>query len=186
MDSRFLECNGEPEIQENFDRIGALIGFGTAINAVAATGSLTIATNPTANDTMTIGTKVYTFKAAAAADGDIAIGAAAADTQANIKAAINGTGAGQVCTAHPLVTCGTFSANAAAITAITKGVAGNAIAATETFTAVGNVFGAAKMSGGVDGTVGVKGAILVDADKIHVATDDNTIADANWKYASLT
>jgi hypothetical protein len=39
---------------------------------------------------------------------------------------------------------------------------------------------------GVDGTVGTKGTIVWDSSKIYIATDDNTISDANWKYASLT
>ena len=200
IDERLLDGNGELESAENFNRVLGLVdasaenfnsvlglvdskqGFGTAVNAVAGTDNLSIPTNPTINDTMTIGTKVYTFKETAAADGDIAIGALMTDTQANIIAAVNGTDA--INTANPLVTCGTFSADTAAITAIVKGVA--VIATTETFQAVDNVFSAAELAGGVDGTVGVKGAILVDATKIYVATDVNTIHDANWKYASLT
>ncbi len=164
----------------------AMVEFGTPVNAVAAAGELTLATNPAADDTMTIGTKVYTFKAAAEVDGDIAIGTLVTDTQANIVAAINGTGVGQVCTAHPQVICGEFEANVAEITSIVKGVAGDVIATTETFVAEGNVFGAETLEGGVDGTVGSQGMIRVDADAIYVATDDNTIADANWKSVALT
>jgi len=150
LDSRLLSCKGQSEIEENLERLIDLIG--NAVNGTAATDNLSIPTNPTADDdTMTIGTKVYTFKAVAAVDGDIAIGNANTDTQILIKAAINGTGAGQVCTAHPLVTCGTFGANAAAITARVKGIVGNSIATTEAFTAVGNVFSAVKLAGGLDG-----------------------------------
>jgi len=201
-DPRLLDCGSAAEIEANMVRLlalidakqvlidaklaAAMVSFGTAVNAVAASGTLTIATNPTAADTMTIGTKVYTFVETPAEDGDIAIGLDAAATQANIKAAINGIGEGQVCTAHPDVTCGDFAANAATITARVKGTAGNGIATTEVLTAEGNIFGAATLEGGVDGTVAAKGTILVDVDKIYVATDANTIADANWKYASLS
>lgn len=149
LDARFLSCKGQVEIEENLDRLIALVGV--SINGTAATDNLAIPTNPTANDTMTIGTKVYTLKAVAALDGDIAIGAANTDTQLLIRAAINGTGAGQVCTAHPLVTCGEFAANSAAITARVKGIVGNSITTTETFTAVGNVFSAVALAGGLDG-----------------------------------
>jgi hypothetical protein len=41
-------------------------------------------------------------------------------------------------------------------------------------------------SDGVNGTVGSKGDIRLDADALYVATDDNTIADANWKSVALT
>ena len=152
IDERLLECAGQVEIEENLNRLIALVGV--SVNGTAATDNLAIPTNPTADDdTMTIGTKVYTLKAVAAVDGDIAIGNANTDTQLLIRAAINGTGAGQVCTAHPLVTCGEFAANSAAITARVKGLVGNSIATTEAFTAVGNVFSAAKLAGGLDGTV---------------------------------
>lgn len=151
IDGRLLECRGQAEIEENFGRLVALAG--RAVNGTAATNNLAIPTNPTANDTMTIGTKVYTFKAVAAADGHIAIGVDAAATQALIRAAINGTGAGQLCIAHTLVTCGAFGANSAAITAILKGILGNSIATTETFTAAGNVFSAVTLEGGANGAV---------------------------------
>lgn len=196
-----LDCASREQIEENFDRVLGIVGtnkteasdalsaavdFATPVNAVAAKVTLTLATLPTADDTMTIGTKVYTFKATAEADGDIAIGADVAATRLNIVAAINGTGEGQVCTAHPDVTCAAFSSADAVITAKVKGAAGDAIASTETFSADGNVFSAATLAGGVNGTVAAKGAIRVDASKIYVATDDNTVADANWKSAALS
>lgn len=201
IDSRLIDGFGEAEHSENYNRVlsivdanktlaetdlSAAVDFATPVNAVAAKVTLTIATLPTADETMTIGTKVYTFKAAAAEDGDIAIGADVAATRLNAVAAINGTGEGQVCTAHPDVTCAAFSSANAVITAKVKGVAGNSIASTETFTAEGNVFSAATLVNGADGTVAAKGAIRVDESYIYVATDDNTIEDANWKKAALT
>lgn len=191
-DGRLLDCGSMAEIEANLVRMLALIDSKAAativtqwtpINAAAASGTLTIATNPTANDTMTIGTKVYTFKAAAAAIGDIAIGLDAAATQANIKAAINGTDG--LNTAHPVVTCSDFAVNIGTLTAIVKGAAGN-IVTTETFQAIGNVFGAASLTGGMNGTVGFKGQVMVDADYIYVCTDTNTILDSNWKKSALT
>lgn len=192
IDARLLDGNGEPEITENFNRVLGLVDSKAAVtvltpwtpvNAAAASGTLTIATNPTANDTMTIGTKVYTFKAAAAVIGDIAIGLDAAATQANIKAAINGTDG--LNTAHPVITCSDFAVNVGTLSAISKGAAGN-IVTTETFQAIGNVFGAASLTGGMNGTVGYKGQVMVDADYIYVCTATNTILDSNWKSAALT
>lgn len=201
IDSRLIDGFGEAEHAENYNRVLSIVdanktsaetnlsdavSFATPVNAVAAKVTLTIATLPTADDTFTIGTKVYTFKATAEADGDIAIGADVAATRLNTVAAINGTGEGQVCTAHPDVTCAAFSSANAVITAKVNGTAGNDIASTETFTAEGNVFSAETLTTGVDGTVASKGAIRVDASKIYVATDDNTVADANWKSAALS
>jgi hypothetical protein len=42
------------------------ITYGTAAEAVAATGTLTLAANPTPGDTVTVGTKTYTFRTASA------------------------------------------------------------------------------------------------------------------------
>ena len=191
-DGRLLDCNSVAEVEENLIRMIGMVDlkapynvvtFWTPVNATAASGTLTIPTNPTANDTMTIGAKVYTFKAAAAVIGDIVIGVSAAATQLNIRAAINGTDG--LNTAHPVITCGVFAANVGALLAIVKGAAGN-IVTTETFTAIDNVFGAASLTGGLNGTVGFKGQIMVDATKIYVCTETNTILDSNWKSAALT
>lgn len=53
------------------------------------TNFLGIATNPTADDTVTIGDTTYTFKAAAAADREVTIGADAAGSIDNLVADIN-------------------------------------------------------------------------------------------------
>lgn len=42
------------------------------------------------------------------------------------------------------------------------------------------------LASGVDGTVGVKGDILLTTGKIWVCTAANGTADGNWKYAALT
>lgn len=112
-------------------------------DATQSQGTLTVAVNPTADDTMTIGSTVYTFKATASVAGEITIGGSAAATQANIVAAINGSDG--LNTAHPLVTIAAFAANDAVITATKAGVGGDAIATTETFTSGSNVFDAATL-----------------------------------------
>lgn len=122
------------------------------INAATAkaTIGLTVDTNPTVGDKMTIGTKIFTFvpNGTANADGEIDVETLLADTQTNIIAAIKGTDHNDP---HPLVTCdAAFLADVLAITALVGGVAGNNIATTETFTAGTNVFGGVKLANGSD------------------------------------
>ena len=223
-------------------------------STVKATDNLTVDTQPTSGDTMTIGTKAYIFvpNGTANADGEISVGTDLATAQANIVAAINGTDT--VNDPHPSVTAGAFAANVSAITAITGGAAGNDIATTETFTAASNIFSAAKLatgadctaanaitalvtavtasdtqgvgaadgagdtvdftadtagvignaiiiaetmangaftagattlSGGVNGTVGLKGDTKMDESYLYKCVADNTIAGKNWRRISL-
>lgn len=122
-----------------------------------AQGTLTVDTQPTAGDTFTIGNRIYFFLAETAVrrkaserDAEINIGTDLATTQANIIAAINGTGDKYL--ADPAVSAAAFSSNASVITARAAGLAGNAIATTETFTAVTNVFDAATLGTTTAGT----------------------------------
>jgi hypothetical protein len=107
------------------------------------------------------GVKVYTFRALVDwdVDGEIAIGATLAETQANIVAAINGTDG--VNTPHTQVIIEAFNdEEKAVITAIVPGTTGDTIATTETFTPVTDVFDAATLgttsAGGAQGAVTVK------------------------------
>lgn len=106
-------------------------------------GTLTIAAAPTANDTMTIGTTVYTFKATPTAAGHIRIGANALDSAANIISAINGLDGFN--TANAFVSAGGEGGGTIVFTALVGGAAGDSIVTTETFTAAGNVFDAATL-----------------------------------------
>ena len=185
----------EDEIDSVVTKVNAQLAYVNAIagaapvNAVASQGTLTMDTQPTADDTMTIGTKVYTFTTdgTAAADGEIDVGADLADAKTLVVAAINGTDGNN--DAHTSVTAAAFAGDDCVITASTKGTAGDAIATTETFTAGTNVFDAATLgttTAGVDGTVGVASESRYYDGKLWICTATNTIADANWKYASLT
>jgi hypothetical protein len=158
------------------------------VNAVASQGTLTMDTQPTAGDTMTIGTTVYTFMADGTADeeGEIDVGADLADAKTLVIAAINGTDGNN--TAHALVSAGTWTGDDLPLTAKTKGTAGDAIATTENFTAGTNVFDATTLgttTAGVDGTVGAKGQAYVDSSYLYFAVAANTIADANWRRITL-
>lgn len=118
----------------------------------ASTINLTVDTQPIAGDKMIIGTKEYTFTAIGAndADGKISVEVDLDGAQAAIVAAINGTDG--VNTPNPVAKASAFDAGTdiCAITALVGGIAGNAIATTETFTAVTNVFAADKLAGGAD------------------------------------
>lgn len=95
-------------------------------------GTISMATKPTATDTVVLGTKTYTFKAAAVVDGDVEIGALVANSQENLVAAINGTDG--INTANTQVTAADFDSDASVVTAIYTGAQGDTIVASETFT----------------------------------------------------
>lgn len=165
---------GSKSINEVLDIV--LPTFGTApTNWVASQGTLTIAEPVTADNTMTIGTTVYTFKTGAtAAAGQIGLGANEAATKLAIVAAINGTDTFN--TAHPLVSAAAFSGDACVITARVKGEVGDLIATTETFTHVSNVFDAATLgttTAGVDGTIAEEGEMRYDATNIYICIAKN-------------
>jgi hypothetical protein len=154
-----------------------------------STGILTVDTQPTSGDTITIGSKVYTFVPVGTdtADGEISIGASLELAQAAIIAAINGTDG--VNDPHPLVSIEPFNANAATITALIGGTCGDDIATTETFTAVTNIFAGVKLSGGVDCSAenainALEDAILANDSQGIVAEDSN--ADTTVLYAKVS
>jgi len=148
----------------------------TGGSEVAAKGTLTVAVQPAADDTMTIGTTEYTFVGSSPGVEDIDIGADAAEAQANIVAAINGTDG--INSAHPLVTIAAFAADDAVITAITPGTAGNSIDTTETFASGSNVFDAVELgttTAGVDPTAAEASAALET--EINTSATEDVVAD---------
>jgi hypothetical protein len=158
LDGETVTINGV-DIYEFAADVALTVGEGNIpvnINAytVKATDGLTVDVKPTVGDTMTIGTKDFTFVPSGTAngDGEIDVGIPAdllADIQASIVKAIRGTDGHNE--PHPLVTCDeAFLGNVLAITALIGGVAGNDIATTETFTAETNVFSADKLANGSD------------------------------------
>lgn len=120
--------------------------------AVQATGTLTTTANFSNGETVTTGTKTYTFQTVLTnVDGNVFIGATAAASLANLYAAItlgagSGTAYAAATTAHP-----TASANAPVgltmlVWALTGGTGGNALASTTTVT--GATWTAATLTGG--------------------------------------
>jgi hypothetical protein len=107
--------------------------FGNLQDNDKATGTITsTGVNVTANDTVTVATKVYTFVAAPSAEGDVDIGATAAATLDNLKAAINHSGTPDTdykcASAHPTVEATTNTDTVQTLQALIGGVTGNSIA----------------------------------------------------------
>jgi hypothetical protein len=149
------------------------------VNGVSASRVLTVDTQPTAGDTFTIASKVYTFVAAgtADADGEINLGADLTATKPLIVTAINGGGFN---TAHPEFTAAAFSSNNMTITAIVKGTASNGKATTETFTAGTNVWAGATTTGGIDGTLGQAKELRYYGGFMYFTPTKATTATATW------
>lgn len=129
-----------------------------------AVGTLTLTDNPSDGDTAVIGTQTYTFKTAltlttvngtpqAITANEVLIGLTASDSLDNLIAANNGAAGdgtlyGSQTTPNTSAYAQAGAGDTATFTSYAQGTAGNSIATTETFTAAGNVFGAATLTGG--------------------------------------
>lgn len=134
---------------------------GTAGNSIATTetcsngswGGSTLS-GGTQNETVTIGSRTYTFEGTLTdVNGNVKIGATASDTLDNLIAAINlAAGAGTLyagsTTANAQVDAAAGAGDTMVITADVAGTAGNAIATTDTMT--NGSWGGSTMSGGTD------------------------------------
>lgn len=136
--------------------------------AIKAQGKLTLQNQPSAGETITLGTKTYSFVASLVTntDGQIVIGANVAATRANIMAAVNLSGlpGSQYASATSLnadVEATSISGNDIIFTAKVGGTAGNSIASTSTLVAP-NTFDAVTL-----GTYRA-GAVASDADSIII------------------
>mgnify|MGYP003393437605 CR=1 FL=1 len=136
--------------------------------AIKAQGKLTLQNQPSVGETITLGTKTYSFVASLVTntDGQIVIGATVAATRANIMAAVNLSGlpGSQYATATSLngdVEVTSISGNDIFFTAKVGGTAGNSIASTSTLVAP-NAFDAATL-----GTYRA-GATASDADSMII------------------
>lgn len=111
---------------------------GQTVAAKAATGTLQFSANPTADETVTIGSTTYKFVASVAAANDVAIGGNVVSTMGNLMAAINaepdgaGDAYGTGTTANASASASVSTDDVTVITALTAGTAGNSIALTTT------------------------------------------------------
>ena len=122
-----------------------------------ATGTLTNTGNFANGDTVTTGTKTYTFQTVLTnVDGNVLIGATASDSLDNLIAAINlGAGSGTVyaaaTTANGFVSAVAGAGDTMDVTALLGGTQGNLIATTDT--SANASWGAATLSGGAGDAV---------------------------------
>jgi hypothetical protein len=183
---------------------------GTAGNSIATTETFAAGSNVfdaatlgtttagVAGDTMTVDARTYTFVAVGelevGADDQIAIGAAVANTQANIVAAFDlsgsaGTDYSTGMTAHATVTIAAFAADDAVLTAVTAGTAGNSIVTTETFTPAGDIFDAATLgttTAGVDavGEISTVNVGTASSGTWTMTVDAQTTAALAWNITA--
>jgi len=156
---------------ETFDHVSNVFDAATL-------GTTTAGVDP---DTMTIGTTVYRFADAPEQAYDIDMGGSEAQTKLNLVAAINGTGTEGVeyfagTEEHPTVSAAAFATDDCVLTAKSTGAAGDAIATTETFTHVSNVFDAATLgttTAGVDDVPGSYEGIISVGGFVYDHTNDD-------------
>jgi len=130
-----------------------LNGFGGTVPGLRASTVLTSNnTNVTANDTVTVASKTYTFVASPTTEGHVKIGTGADDSLLNLSKAINRNGVHGtdyvVAAAHPTVMAGTTVSPSHTLTlqARAGGTAANAYATTDTATTL--TFTGSTMAGG--------------------------------------
>lgn len=134
---------------------------------IAATATLTSDnTNVSDGDTVTIGTKVYTFRTALTpTEGEVLIGADADASLLNLIRAINHTGTPNTdykcAAANAFVSAASsVTAHAFAVTALTAGAAGNSIAKNETSSHLDWDGVGATLTGGLDAETVTIGSVV--------------------------
>lgn len=132
-----------PLAETTLDNLVATMPGATLVtDGVAASGTLTVATNPTANQTTIVGGTTFTYKAAVVAATDVLLGANSNATAANLAAALSASG---------LPINATAAANVVTVKHAVRGTVGNAFTlAVGTATTV--TAGGATLSGGVVST----------------------------------
>lgn len=130
--------------------------FGSSDIADPAVTTLTLTGNAVAAETVVIGAVTYTWRAAPTTTAnEVKVGATAAESIANLKAAINleaGSGSlyGSATVVHPTVTAFSADATHLYLRAKTGGTSGNTLASTETMTNA--TFPGATFNSGTPGT----------------------------------
>lgn len=148
----------------------------SALDPVAATGTLTLTGNATEDETVTVGGTVYTFKAAPAGDYEVDIGIDASTSIDNLIAEITGNGTGP---AHPDVTAAAGAGDTMDVEAKQAGAAGNAIATTTTM--ADGTWGDTTLTGGVTQTGGYD-----PADESPIVNGTNNLGTINLDGAEAS
>ncbi len=165
----------------------------TAIVAsVNSQATLTLSVGvPSALETVTIGTRTYTWVAQVSQPNHVTIGASIALSTENLAKAINLTGTegveyGQGTLVHPEVTA-SDTATEVIVTAIVEGLKGNDIVSTETM--VNGVWDGVTLgttTAGVDGQITATGSVLVDETPTAIANATLEVAGVRGAAGDLT
>lgn len=156
-EDRIYECTGAGITDPSQPVFDTVVGNTTTETGVKASRRLSLTGNPSNNQTLTIGGKVYNFRTSLTdVDGYVQIGATVLDTHANLLAALTlGAGAGTAyaasTTAHTTVDFASGPGTTIDATAKTPGSAGNAIGATETMSNASWSGSGNFLIGGIDG-----------------------------------
>lgn len=159
-----------------------LATFATPVTPVAATGALTFTGVVADGETVTIGSDVYEFDT----DEEVGAGHILVDVSGGATASAAVTALVAAITASDTQGVGAAdgTGDVVNLTADVKGAAANSIATTTDCTNA--TFAAAKLGNGVDGTVGLKGQIMVDASYIYVSTAVSTVAESHWEKVAIS
>ena len=159
---------------------------GQPVAAKAATGTLQFSANPSADETVTIGSTVYKFVAAAAAANDVTIGANVVATMGNLVAAITGgegagTAYGTGTTANASASAEVSTDNVTLVTAKTAGTTGNSVALTTTSSVI--TPSGATLAGGVNAGAGA--AVNANFVGVVVFSYYMTVQTDGYTYTAL-
>lgn len=156
------------------DRLKSAFAYsvrGTGATAsVAATGTITITTNPAAGDTVTVGSTVYEFVSADPVGQQVLIGGTTADTATNLAAIIGG------------IATATASSNVVTVTASEPGAQGNSIALATSKSSAITV--GASLTGGADYVAG-DNAIIGNAFTVVSKNPNIAIMGGTGKFAGI-
>lgn len=141
-----------------------------ATPSVAATGKITIANNPLADNTVTVGSTVYTFVSAAPVGQQVLIGSTTTETATNLAAIISG------------IATATAVSNVVTVTASEPGVKGNSIALATSNSSAITV--GASLSGGADYVAG-NNATIGNAFTVVPKNPDIAIMGGTGAFAGI-
>ena len=165
-----------PLAETTLENLVAIMPGATLVTTggTAATGTITVTTNPVANDTILVNGATVTFKTALTGSGnEVLIGAAAANTATNLAAALNAS-------TDPLIAAATYSVAGAVVTATygsqligpVKGVEGNAFTLVTGTAAAKVTMSGATLTGGAEPTAkSVNVATGIGTDLLSVAKE---------------
>ena len=135
-----------PLAETTLDNMVAIMpGATLTTDGVQATGSLTVATNPTAGQNILVNGKTFTFKAAAGGPFDVMLGASVAATAANLASVLASSTDAAINSASYTVAGAQIN-----VTYGARGVTGNGFTLASGTAGAGITVSGATLSGGID------------------------------------